>query len=116
VNLLLVDDSEISLGRIGRAVAAARPEVAIVKASTFADGLQAFQKLRPEVVVLDTRLPDGDGYELLRLLKSGSPQTRVVMLSSEPAYRSKCLDAGADFFFDKAQEFDAFLEAMHKLV
>jgi two-component system OmpR family response regulator len=116
VNLLLVDDSEISLERIGRAVAAARPEVAIVKASTFADGLTAFQKLRPELVVLDTRLPDGDGYELLKLLKSDSPQARVVMLSSEPVDRCKCLDAGADFFFDKAKEFDAFIEAVRKMV
>jgi DNA-binding NarL/FixJ family response regulator len=65
--------------------------------------------LRPEVIVVDPQLPDQSGPEVIASLREHSPVAVLVVLSSDPHPRNRrqCELQGADFFFDKASEFDA---------
>ena len=84
-------------------------EVEIVgQAETVAEAISAIGKLQPDVVILDIRMPDGSGIDVLESIKQDEPAPVVVVLTNYPypAYRQKCLQAGADFFLDKSAEFD----------
>ena len=71
---------------------------------------------KPDVVILDIRMPDGSGIDVLQTIKQGEPAPAVIVLTNYPypAYRQKCLQAGADFFLDKSTEFDQIPELIER--
>ncbi len=82
LRLLLVDDSEVV--RMGlRALLTTAGGIEIVgDAATVAAGVDACERLRPDVVLLDIRLPDGTGVEACRRMLQSVPDTRVLILTS----------------------------------
>ena len=62
-----------------------------------------------DIVVLDLRLADGNGLELISTLSRLHPDIVKIVLTNHiaRAFREACQAAGADFFFDKTSEFDA---------
>ena len=98
---VLVVDDEAAIHRfLGPALAANGYEV--LRADTGEAGLQAIATLAPDIVVLDLGLPDLDGKEVLRRLRSWS-QLPVVILSARDreAEKIEALDTGADDFVNK---------------
>lgn len=82
VRLLIVDDSPLIRAGL-RAVLEDRAEVAIVgEAGTAADGLAAVLQHKPDVVLLDLRLPDRPGLAVCRDILQRRPETRVLILTS----------------------------------
>jgi DNA-binding NarL/FixJ family response regulator len=77
----------------------------------------AIEKLRPDVVILDIRMPGGDVMEVLASLKKGKNPPLVIIFTNYPylQYRKKCLDVGADFFFYKATEFERLADLLKQL-
>ncbi|MEU0464354.1 response regulator transcription factor [Amycolatopsis sp. NPDC006131] len=82
IKVFLVDDHEV----VRRGVAdllEADPALTVVgEASTAAQALSRVLALRPDVAVLDVRLPDGNGIELCRELRSRLPELNVLILTS----------------------------------
>jgi two-component system response regulator DevR len=80
--VFLVDDHEV----VRRGVAdllEADPGLAVIgEASSVAQALARIPALRPDVAVLDVRLPDGNGIELCRDLRSNLPELNVLILTS----------------------------------
>ena len=60
---------------------------------------------RPRVAVIDIRMPTMNGLEVQTRLRTVSPSTRVIMLTSndEPSVRSRAMEAGAFAFFLKSK-------------
>jgi two-component system, NarL family, response regulator DevR len=82
IRLLIIDDSPLIRAGL-RAVLEAYGEVLIVgEAGTAAEGLAAVGKHRPEVVLLDLRLPDRPGLAVCRDILSRHPGTRILILTS----------------------------------
>ncbi len=84
IRVLLVDDSEI-FRRGVRAVleTPAQPPIQVVgEAGDVAGAVAECVRLKPQVVLLDIRLPDGDGFEACRQILERLPQTRIVMLTA----------------------------------
>lgn len=102
--VLVVDDHEVV--RAGVTAALSRDERMTVVASA-GDGREALAlccEHRPDVAVIDMRLPDMAGHELCRRMREQSPGTAVVVLStylSEEAVRD-CVAAGAAAYVTKA--------------
>ncbi|HVV29971.1 MAG TPA: response regulator transcription factor, partial [Mycobacteriales bacterium] len=82
ITVFLVDDHEV----VRRGVAElleADPELTVIgEAATAAQALARIPALRPDVALLDVRLPDGNGIELCRDLRSKLPELNVLMLTS----------------------------------
>ena len=80
--VFLLDDHEV----VRRGVAdllEAEPDLTVVgEASTAAEALARVPAVRPDVAVLDVRLPDGDGVTVCRELRSRMPGLRCLMLTS----------------------------------
>lgn len=85
LSILLVDDSE--LVRSGLKVLLGRPEYAAFiniagEASSVATAIAETGRLKPDLVLLDLRLPDGSGLEACRQILLRFPGTRVLILTS----------------------------------
>ena len=84
LHLLLVDDHEVVREGLA-ALLARRPAFQVVaEAGTVAEAMAAAHRFKPDLVVMDVRLPDGTGIEACRDIRAELPETRVVMLTSYP--------------------------------
>jgi two-component system, NarL family, response regulator DevR len=117
LTLLIVDDHEVVRQGLV-ALLARRPEFQVVaEAGTVADAIAAAHRFRPDLVVMDVRLPDGSGVEACREIRSDLPETRVVMLTSYPDEDAvlSAIVAGASGYLLKqvrARDLVAALEAV----
>jgi DNA-binding NarL/FixJ family response regulator len=82
IRLLLVDDHEVV--RIGlRAVLNNNRGITVVgEAGTKVAAVRAVKRLRPDIVLMDVRLPDGSGVEACRDILASYPTTRIIFLTS----------------------------------
>ena len=82
IRLLLVDDHEIV--RMGLRTALARNEgfEVVGEAGSQREAISQAEALKPDVIVMDVRLPDGSGIEACREILTVMPETRVIMLTS----------------------------------
>jgi len=110
--VLIADDNDRA--RVGlRALLALRPEIEIVGEA--ADGEEAVQKVRdgrPDAVLMDARMPQMDGLEATRQIKSHWPQVRIVVVSMYASHRAEALAAGADAFLVKGCPAGELLDAI----
>jgi len=108
MKIYLVEDSPLVLERL-KGMLEEIPGARVVGHAASADeAIPAIYAERPDFVVLDLRLAQGTGFDVLRALQPCLPQTEFCMLSnfaSEP-YRKAALGLGAIDFFDKTRDFD----------
>lgn len=82
ISVFLLDDHD-SVRQSVRELLTAEPDIDVVgEAETMALALRRLPLLRPNVAVLDVRLPDGDGVSVCREIRSTLPQTACLMLTS----------------------------------
>ncbi|HVV29456.1 MAG TPA: response regulator transcription factor [Mycobacteriales bacterium] len=117
MKVFLVDDHEI----VRRGVAdllGSDPGVTVIgEAGSVAQALARIPALRPDVALLDVRLPDGNGVELCRDLRSKLPDLKVIMLTSftdEQAMLNAIL-AGAAGYVIKDIEGLRLISAVHEV-
>ncbi|HYI67886.1 MAG TPA: response regulator transcription factor [Candidatus Limnocylindrales bacterium] len=117
LDLLIVDDHEVVRQGLA-AMLGRRPGFHVVaEAGTVAEAVAAARKFRPDLVVMDVRLPDGSGIEACREIRAEMPDTRVVMLTSYPDEDAvlSAIIAGASGYLLKqvrARDLVAALEAV----
>ena len=87
------------------------------EAATVAEALARLPAGRPDAVLVDLRLPDGDGFEVIRAAKALTPPPVIVVLTSYayPQLEARGLAAGADWFLDKSTEFRRVPEILTSL-
>lgn len=84
MRILLVDDHEVvRLGVRGLIERQSDMEV-IGEAGTVREAVSQVEQLAPDVVLLDVRLPGGNGLEACRQIKALRPETRIIILTSYP--------------------------------
>jgi DNA-binding NarL/FixJ family response regulator len=113
VTLLVADDHEVI--RIGLATLLAGSEIKIVaEAATGKETVKLAEQHRPDVILLDIRMPDGDGLATLEKLRSKVPNSKVVMLSTydNPTYIARAVALGANDFVLKGSSREALIETI----
>ena len=106
--VLIVDDSEVIRQRLVSLISDIEGVELAGEAVDVQSAIRQWQSIKPDIVILDLRMPDGGGINVLREIKKQSHETVVAVLTNYPlvAYRKRCAEFGADFFFDKATEFE----------
>ena len=96
VTLLIADDHEVIRKGLASLLAGSDVEI-VAEAATGKETVGLAEKHRPDVVLLDIRMPDGDGLATLEKLRSKEPDTKVVMLSTydNPTYMARSVALGA---------------------
>ncbi len=118
MRLFIVDDSSLICERIRAMVSDIKGFEIVGEAVEQFEAIQSINKTNPDVVILDIRLPKGNGIEVLRELKNKDHAPVVIMLTNYPypQYRTKCNAIGADYFFDKSTEFGRIKEVLRQLI
>ena len=117
MKVLIVDDSAIIRERLKTMLSEVTELEDISQAKDSSEAINCFEKLKPEVVILDIRLPGESGIDVLQKIKESNQPPLVIVLTNYPYphYRRKCLDAGADYFFNKSTEFNKVTEVLKQL-
>jgi DNA-binding response OmpR family regulator len=101
VKILVVDDDLELLGLIAYSLRQAG--YLVIEAQDGPSGLEAVERERPDVVILDGNLPRIDGFEVLRRLRAAGIRTPVMMLTVRSSEEDQVhgLDLGADDYLTK---------------
>ena len=102
--VLIVDDHPVFRASAMRLLRSNSYEV-VGEAADGAEALEAAQRLRPDVVLLDVGLPDSDGLEVARRLSEAQPELSIVLISSRDREELEPLlaDTPARGFIPKAE-------------
>ncbi len=84
LRILVVDDHEVVRQGIVSLLDHHDGFQVVAQAGTAAEAIAAAGTYRPDVIVMDIRLPDGSGVEATREIRAQHPETRVIMLTSYP--------------------------------
>ena len=100
IRLMLVDDHEVVRLGLRALFSQTRRLDVVAEAGTVADAIERAAKHRPDLVLMDLRLPDGTGLDACRDILSANPGTRVLFLTShsdEEAVTSTILAGAAGY-------------------
>ncbi len=115
LRLVIVDDSEVV--RMGlKTLLEADPSLILVgEAGSVATAVETALKVRPDLVLLDIRLPDGTGFDACHKILEKLPETRVLILTSvaEETMVDDAIRAGANGYLLKEVNGRALIQAIH---
>jgi DNA-binding NarL/FixJ family response regulator len=117
IRVMVVDDHEVVReGVISMLRATSEIEV-VGQAANAPEAIQRARELKPDVLLLDIRLPGTSGWEVCRTLCSMLPETHVIMLTSfqDEDYLFKALRAGARGYLLKTSSHDELVEAIRSV-
>jgi DNA-binding NarL/FixJ family response regulator len=99
---VLVADNQQRARQSMKALLAAWSEVEEVgEAASGREAVRLVEAFRPDVVLIDMRMPEMDGLEATQLIKAKWPQVKVIALSMYMEYETAAVAAGADAFVAK---------------
>jgi two-component system response regulator DevR len=117
LTVYIVDDSQVMRERLTEsATDITGIEIAGQSGDPF-EALDSIRKLHPDVVILDIRLPQRSGIDVLKDIKEHAAAPIVIMVTNYPyrQYRQACMAAGADYFFSKIDEFEMIRETLSRI-
>jgi two-component system response regulator RegA len=111
-SLLLVDDDEPFVKRLSRAME--KRGFAVRTALTVVDGKKLVQQLPPSYAVIDLRLDDGSGLEVVELIRSARPDARIIVLTGYGAIATAvaAVKMGATDYLSKPSDAQDVLNAL----
>jgi DNA-binding NarL/FixJ family response regulator len=88
----------------------------VAEAANVTQALQSVDTFKPDLVIVDLHMP-GNGLTLVETIGQRKERPTILVLTNYPyvQYRNRCLAAGAEYFFDKATEFDAVVRVLADL-
>jgi DNA-binding NarL/FixJ family response regulator len=119
MKVFLVEDSALLRERLLQSLSSVSGVTLSGHADTAESAIQLIQQTKPDAVILDIRLRQGTGLQVLQSIKSPvQVQPYVIVLTNfpYPQYRKKYIESGANYFFDKSNEFDQILVVLRQLL
>lgn len=118
MRVYVVDDSSLVRERLVALLDAVEGVSVVGTADSAEAGIAGIAELKPDAAILDIRMPEGSGISVLEAIKLQENSPVVIMLTNYPypQYRRRCLDAGADYFFDKSSEFHKVTDVLTQMV
>lgn len=116
VSVVLVDDHRVVRGGL-RSVFEAEPDLDVIgEADSLAEGTDLMRVLRPDVLVCDVTLPDGNGIDLVRRVRTERPELGIVVLTmhGDDETLLAALDAGASALVLKSAQLEDVLSAVRQ--
>src|SRR5688572_25495169 len=114
IRLLLVDDHFLILAGLLSSLQCEADLAVVGQASTGAEAVAAFRKLRPDVTLLDGRLPDLMGVEVAREIIAQDADARIIMLTVNESeeHIHHALEAGVRAYLPKTTKRAELLKAI----
>lgn len=118
ITLLLVDDQQAVRQALKMRIALEADISIIGEASNGREAIAQVQRLQPDVVLMDVKLPDTDGITVTASAQKAAPRSKIVMLSmyGDASVRRRARQAGAVSFVEKHQPAEHLLTAIREAV
>jgi DNA-binding NarL/FixJ family response regulator len=118
IRIVIVDDSNLVRERLVKMLnAVSRIEIA-GEAANSQDALRVIQNSKPHIVIIDIKIPGENGIEVLKKIKKANRSVIAIIITNYPfaQYKANCFENGADYFFDKSNEYGSIIETIEGLV
>nr|WP_281187856.1 response regulator transcription factor [Glycomyces harbinensis] len=117
IKVFLLDDHEVVRRGLCDLLERDGDVTVVGEASTVAEALRRVPATRPDVVVVDARLPDGEGIEVCRKVRQADPSVAVLVLTSyeDDEVLFQAIEAGAAGFLLKQVRGDELVDAVRKV-
>jgi len=118
IRIVIVDDSYLVRERLVKMLSAIPGTEVTGEAANSQDALKVFVDQKPHVVIVDIKIPGENGIEVLKKIKKINQAVVVIIITNYPStqYRTICLENGADYFFDKSNEYSEVIETIKNIV
>ena len=114
--VLIVDDHPVVL--LGcRSLFASDNTVKIEEATDAKSGHRAYLARKPDITVIDIKLPDVSGFELMRRIRKDDPEARIIIFSmnDDPALVVRAIEMGAQGYVSKGDDPRMLVKAVRKV-
>jgi len=118
MKVLIADDSQVMRERLIITLSSYSNIEIVGEAEDSIEAIKSISTTKPDVVILDVRMPGGGGIHVLKTIEKKTNSTPIMVVFTNypyPQYRKKCLEEGAEFFFDKLTESEKMIEALDSL-
>jgi DNA-binding NarL/FixJ family response regulator len=108
MKIVIADDSSLLRDRIKILLNSINDISMVYEAKNGVEALQLIMEKEPDLAILDIRMPEMNGIEVLKKIRELRMKVKVCILTSYayPQYRKRCHKAGADFFLSKNDDFE----------
>lgn len=116
INVLLVEDHRLMFEGLS-SLLSEYPDINVAGvATTVADSIDKATLLRPDLVLMDYRLPDGDGAQASERIRSTQPDIAILFLSADPSESAmlRAVEAGAAGFVSKAASAEVLVSSIRR--
>lgn len=111
LRVLVVDDSNTYRKQLCSWLEMENLDV-VAEAATGWEALELNEEFAPDVVLMDQNMPALSGVDATRRIKAEHPNTRIIFIAAEDAWRSEALRAGADGYFVKGDDMSQLMSAI----
>ena len=118
MEVLIIDYSIRIVERLEEMLSEIKNITCVHKAVSYTEAINLYQKVSPDIVLLDICLPANNSFKILKEIKTPGSKTRVIVLAVESGnyINEQCNSLGADFFFDKYSEFQKIPAAIDSII
>jgi DNA-binding NarL/FixJ family response regulator len=111
---MLIDDHQMVVQSLARVLDSEDDIEVVATANSVGEGIAAAAEHLPEVILMDDRLPDGDGISAAARIRTAHPNTEIVVLtgSNDPDALRRVVDAGCLGYLDKTRSIDDLVAAV----
>jgi two-component system response regulator YesN len=107
MKIIIVDDSDMLRERIKESLKDINKVEIVGEAKNGIEAIKIIKEKNPDFVLMDIRMPELNGIEVLKQMKKTGSKSKVCIFTNYPysQYKEKCMAEGADYFFDKNNDF-----------
>jgi DNA-binding NarL/FixJ family response regulator len=100
---LIVEDNAAFRQSLSAMLNSRFPDMMLVEVDSGDEALKQMEKLHPDLVFMDVKLPNANGLDLTKIIKAEHAGTVVVVMTSSdlPEYRQAAFSSGASYFVSK---------------
>jgi len=118
MRVIIADDSEILRFRLVEMLTEIEGIEIVAEAKDTKEAIETTRAYHPDVIIMDIRMPGEDGIVAIEAIKKAKTnRPKIIVFTNYPylQYRKRCMEAGADFFFYKALEFEKLVALIKEL-
>jgi two-component system, NarL family, response regulator len=116
--VLVVDDHALLRTGVANIINQERDLTVVAEAANGVEAVEAFEQYRPDITLLDLRMPEMEGVEVVRQIRSRDPHARVIVLTTYDTDDdiARALKAGAKAYILKDIAADALIACIHDVL
>jgi DNA-binding NarL/FixJ family response regulator len=115
--VLIADDSNFMLDRLQQMLVSMEGVELVGSFRNGTDALTALHELKPDMAILDNKMPGLKGIDIVKEMRKEGSKMKLMLLTfyADTYYRQQAMNAGADYFFSKSEDFEKIPEVIVEL-